>query len=249
MSSVSVGALQVGSDYTQLMANMIETLGERLRYGREAARLTQAEVAAEFGISRVSVLQWEKDETRPSPDKLPTLALLFNTTTDWLLSRTGTPPLQVPDAKVKPRVDRVPPALPAEDLVGAKDLPIYAAAMGGDGHTIITLDAVDWVKRPAVLQNVRGGYGIIIVSTSMIPAYWPGDTALVHPHLPPARDSDVILYHTPPDGREAEAIIKRLVGINDREWTLEQYQPARTFRESRADWPICHRVVGKYNAR
>lgn len=249
MSSGDVGALKVGSGYTSSMANMIETLGERLRYGREAARLTQSDVAAEFGISRVSVLQWEKDETKPSPDKLPILATLYNTTTDWLLSRIGNPPLVVPNAKIKAKADKVPPALPGEDLVGAKDLPIFAAAMGGDGHTIITLDPVDWVKRPAVLQNVRGGYGIIIVSTSMIPAYWPGDTALVHPHLPPARDTDVILYHTPPDGREAEAIIKRLVGMNDREWTLEQYQPARQFRESRADWPVCHRVVGKYNAR
>ncbi|TIU42131.1 MAG: helix-turn-helix transcriptional regulator, partial [Mesorhizobium sp.] len=56
--------------------------------------------------------------------------------------------------------------------------------------------------------------------------------------------------HTPPKERgDEEAIIKRLVGMNDRQWTLEQYRPAKTFSESRVDWPICHRVVGKYNAR
>lgn len=56
------------------------------------------------------------------------------------------------------------------------------------------------------------------------------------------------LYHTPPHGQEAEAIIKRLNGWNDREWDLEQWNPHRQFKEFRTEWPVCHRVVGKYEA-
>ena len=82
----------------------------------------------------------------------------------------------------------------------------------------------------------------------MSPAYEPGDMALVHPNLPPVRDKDVVLYHVPPGG-ESEAIIKRLVSFNDREWTLKQYNPGKEFTESRIEWAICHRVVGKYSAR
>ncbi|WP_246694193.1 S24 family peptidase [Mesorhizobium sp. M2E.F.Ca.ET.209.01.1.1] len=145
----------------------------------------------------------------------------------------------------KPRASRTP-IIPGDELVGGRDLPIYAAAMGGEGHMIVTFEAIDWVKRPAVLQNVRGGYGILVRGESMIPAYWPGDTALVNPHLQPARDSDAVFFHTPPKERcDEEAIIKRLVGMNDCEWTLEQYRPAKTFTESRVDWPICHRVSGE----
>jgi phage repressor protein C with HTH and peptisase S24 domain len=137
---------------------------------------------------------------------------------------------------------------PGSELVGSRDFPVFAAAMGGDGHVIVTFDAVEYVKRPAILEGVRDAYGILLTGESMVPAYWPGDMALVHPHLHPSRDTDVVLFHVPP-ANEAEAIIKRLVSFNDREWTLKQYNPADEFVESRADWTICHRVVGKYNAR
>lgn len=137
---------------------------------------------------------------------------------------------------------------PGSELVGARDFPIYAAAQGGEGHVIITFDPVEIVKRPAVLEGVRGAYGVLLTGSSMEPAYWPGDMALVHPHLPPARDTDVVLFHVPPHS-EAEAIIKRLTSFNDKEWRLKQYNPADDFIESRVEWSICHRVVGKYNAR
>lgn len=234
--------------YIQGMTNTIQTLGERLRYAREAAGLTQDDVAKAFNIRRVSVTQWEADKTRPALQRLPELADLLSTKVEWLLDAKGLPPLSIPRPAAGHR-EKIEGIIPGPELVGPKDLPIYAAAMGGDGHIIITFEPIDHVKRPAVLQNVSGGYGIMIRGESMVPAYWPGDTALVHPHLPPARDTDCIFYHTPPNGGEAEAIIKRLIGINDREWTLEQYRPAMVFKESRADWPICHRVVGKYNAR
>ncbi|WP_429807182.1 S24 family peptidase [Ensifer sp. B1-9] len=141
-----------------------------------------------------------------------------------------------------------PQIVPGEQLVGHRDLPIFAAAQGGDGHVIVTFDAVEYVKRPSVLEGVRGAYGIYLTGSSMIPAYEPGDMALVHPHLPPARDKDVVLYHVPP-ANDAEAIIKRLVSFNDREWTLRQYNPFLEFTESRVEWSFCHRVVGKYSAR
>lgn len=141
-----------------------------------------------------------------------------------------------------------PTIVPGKELVGNRDFPIYAAAMGGDGHTIITFDAIDYVKRPAILENVKDAYGVYIVGDSMEPAYEQGDMALVHPHLPPARGKDVILFHVPP-ANEAECIIKRLVGFNDLEWKLRQYNPAKDFTEYRASFPYCHRVVGKYSGR
>lgn len=137
---------------------------------------------------------------------------------------------------------------PAGHLVGHKNLPVYAAAMGGDGHVIVTFDAIDYVKRPAILETVRDAYSVYIVGESMIPAFRPGDLSLIHPHLPPSRETDVVLFHLPPEN-EAECMIKRLIGISDRNWRLEQYNEFKQFDASRADWPVCHRVVGKYSAR
>jgi phage repressor protein C with HTH and peptisase S24 domain len=157
-----------------------------------------------------------------------------------------------PEPIAPPRAKGFAPIItPGRDLVSnERSLPLYAAARGGDGHVIVTFEPIDYRKMPTILQGVKGGYGLLITGESMIPAYWPGDEALVNPNLPPQRDTDVILYHDPPqESGEAEAIVKRLVGINDREWTLEQYRPPSTFREARQEWPVCHRVVGKYNSR
>lgn len=246
LSTALVGAQKVRSNYNCGMAvQSIDTLGERIRYAREAAKLTQLQVATHFGISRVSVTQWESSTTKPDIERVAALADLLSTNVDWLLERKGHPPLAAPNVSTPPTK-----LIPGKELVGQKDMPVYAAAMGGDGHLIVTFDAIDYFKRPAVLQNVKGGYGILVKGDSMVPAYREGDTALVNPHLPPSRDTDVVLYHNPPKERgEAQAIIKRLVGMNDRDWKLEQYRPAREFTESRIDWAVCHRVVGKYNAR
>lgn len=141
-----------------------------------------------------------------------------------------------------------PQIVPGSELVGARDFPIYAAAEGGNGHLIVTFDPIEVVKRPAILEGVKGAYGLLVSGDSMEPAYDHGDMALVHPGLGPGRLVDVVLYDHPPDGN-AEAIIKRMVGWNEREWQLRQFNPAKDFPAFRADWPTCHRVVGKYARR
>lgn len=139
--------------------------------------------------------------------------------------------------------------IPGAKLVGAtKDLPVFVGAQGGDGHLVVTPDPVEYRKRPGPLEDVPNGYGLLIHGESMVPAYRPGQIALVNPNLPPARDEDVILFHLHADDNR-EVIIKHLIGFNAREWKLEQYNPAMDFTELRADWPICHRVVGRYNTR
>lgn len=144
---------------------------------------------------------------------------------------------------------RVASIIPGRDLtVLDKLMPVFSGAQGGTGKLIVSTEPIDRVKMPAFLENVSGAYGLLIDGGSMIPAFYPGDTALVNPHLRPQRGRNVILYHTPPNGQEAEAIIKQLNGWNDREWDLEQWSPALQFKEQRAEWPICHRVVGKYDA-
>lgn len=137
------------------------------------------------------------------------------------------------------------PGLPS---FGRRDLPVYAAAMGGDGHIVITFDPIEYHERPSYLEHVSDGYGVYIVGDSMVPAYRPGDIAYVNPRAPLLKDTDVVLFHNPPD-KEAECIIKQLNGWNDKAWTLEQFRPALEFEVDRIDWPICHRVMGRHNRR
>lgn len=230
---------------------LMQTIGSRIKIAREAKGLTQQQVADHFGIRRVSVTQWESDTTSPSVDRVGELAGMLGVPSEWLLTAAGPGPETSTRSALRSKGMK-PVIIPGDQLVHpSKRLPIYAAAMGGNGHSIVTFEEIDNVKMPTILENVRGGYGILITGDSMVPAYRPSDIGLVNPNLPPARDTDVILYHRPPawQSSEEEAIIKHLVGMNDREWRLEQYNPAQVFTEHRSDWPICHRVVGKYNAR
>lgn len=210
-------------------------------YGGEEA------LAAELGVGQSSINRWSHGKAIRSDGLFKLLALASRLPeTAALVSASGPPSLP-------PRPDDVfvPQAvIPGAELVGDKNFPVYAAAMGGDGHQIVTFDPIDFVKRPAILENVKGAYGVYIVGESMVPAYEPGDMALIHPHLPPARDKNVVLYHVPPSGNgEAEAIVKRLLRWNEREWFLLQYNPTKEFSEARSDWMVCHRIVGKYEAR
>ncbi len=157
------------------------------------------------------------------------------------------------EAEIEPQPKRRPDSFrpqitPGAELVTREALPIYAAAQGGDGHIIVTFDAVQHVKMPAILEGVKGAYGILVTGDSMDPEFRPGDMALINPHLHPMRDETHVFYDHPPDG-EAEAIVKRLLSWTADVWRLRQFNPPLDFEEAKVDWPTCHRVVGKYNRR
>lgn len=114
---------------------------------------------------------------------------------------------------------------------------------------IVTFDPVDYVKRPVDLESVRDAYAILIVGNSMEKAYRDGDMALVNPLLQPKADEVHVFYDHDPVQGTAESMIKNLLSWNDRKWRLEQFNPEKKFDVDRVDWPICHRVTGKYNRR
>ena len=63
----------------------METLGVRLRKLRNDKRLTQQQLGELTGVSKTSVIYWEKDENIPKHESLVALASALNTTTAYLL--------------------------------------------------------------------------------------------------------------------------------------------------------------------
>jgi SOS-response transcriptional repressor LexA len=144
-----------------------------------------------------------------------------------------------------------PPAprpIPADELVGQADLPIYGSAQGGPSGMIMHPDAIERVRRPAPLTGVAKGFGVYVVGDSMSPAYEHGDLILVHPGRPPRRGDDVLLLQHEPDG-DVAALVKRLIRWTQKSWHLEQFNPRREFDLPRAAWQEVHVIVGKYNRR
>ena len=93
------------------------TLGERLKYNRTKADLTQREVNKTTGINYKTLSNWENDVSKPSPDDLIILANTYNVTTDYLLGLSDQPQGHQTDspaaARQQPQIQ--PDTLPPEE--------------------------------------------------------------------------------------------------------------------------------------
>lgn len=207
------------------------SIAENVRRLREAKEWSQEDLARESRTSQTTVYNIESGETLRSKF-LPRIAAALGV------------PLSEIDEELQPGASARP--IPRVALVGEADLPVYASTEGGEGQIIVSNDIVDRVRRPTPLLHVREGYGVIITGTSMVPAFRPGEIALVHPMLPPRVEDAVILF----DRERARSSIKEYRGETAVLWKLRRYQPKEEdFTLRRADWPTVHTVVGKYSRR
>lgn len=69
----------------------METLGMRLKQLRKENRITQQQLADAIGVSKTSVIYWEKDENLPKHESLMALARVLKTTPEWLLDGVAVP--------------------------------------------------------------------------------------------------------------------------------------------------------------
>lgn len=58
---------------------------QKLKELREENKLLQKQLAAELGVSQVTIARWETASREPSFDDLIKIAKYFNVTTDYLL--------------------------------------------------------------------------------------------------------------------------------------------------------------------
>ena len=65
------------------------TFGDRMAGAREAAGMTQAQLARRLGVRLQTVTAWENDQSEPRANKLQMLAGLLNVSIKWLLTGEG----------------------------------------------------------------------------------------------------------------------------------------------------------------
>lgn len=70
------------------------TLGKRINAARKRLRpkLTQAALGERFGITVQAVSAWERDDTRPEPEKFVALAKELKVPLEWLMAGEGAVP-------------------------------------------------------------------------------------------------------------------------------------------------------------
>jgi DNA-binding XRE family transcriptional regulator len=131
------------------------------------------------------------------------------------------------------------------------DVPLYASNLTvGEGVMSITAEPVGRAPSPAMFAAVRGAYAVLVSTPTMIPAYEPGDTILVHPHLPAEDHKDVLLRCDLNGAPGADSILARLVSHTRTHWMVREHAAtpkAKPRSVARKAYPHCHRVVGSFN--
>jgi transcriptional regulator with XRE-family HTH domain len=208
------------------------SIGENVRKLREAASLSQDELASAAKTTQSTIDRIERDEVANSRF-LPRIAGVLRVSLAELDESYATGA----DAPVRPVLP------PVAQIGGDRDFPIYTAAEGGPGEIIRSVDPVDWWPRPIEVLRVKGAYGMYVVGESMAPDFEPGQVAVINPNMPFVSNKPYIFYAD--KAGEPRATIKRLRRATPDTWYVTQHNPKHDFTLSRGLWTIAHRVVGR----
>lgn len=221
--------------YPVVMGDSEERLGRLIARRRQQRSLSQEALGQLVGAGQSTVDRIESGNYKRMPSVMPKV-----------LATLG-----IPMSEMDPTLVQSPGGewnRPAAMLVGVRNFPVHAAAAAGGGSVIISTEPVDYVERPAPLAQVRDGYGVLVTLDSMVPEFRPGDTLLVHPHLPPERGEACVFYADDGHGTVL-ATVKSFVRSTSAQWFVEQWNPPKKFTLDRKKWQKAHRVVGKYSRR
>lgn len=147
------------------------SLGDRIRARRSAIGLTQEKLAAQCGVSRAAVAQWEAGVTRPSLDNLVKAADTLNVWLSWLTvgdqSLPGTPNPFAPASPFR--------GVPVIDYVQAGRWGAEGTILEGPGGEVIPAD-------PEISQRA---FALVIRDNSMAPDFSEGDKIILDPDVTP----------------------------------------------------------------
>jgi len=214
----------------------IGTIGENVRRLREAAGMSQDDLATAAKTTQSTIDRIERDEVSNSrflPRIAGALRVDLSALDESYAAGTAPPPASLP---------------PVADGYGPKDFRIFSAAEGGPGEIIRSVEPVDWWPRPIEVQQVKGAYGMYIVGESMVPEFRPGHVAVINPNLPHVGDKPYIFYAETESGvvRATVKLLRRQTGDH---WHVTQHNPPdgqkHDFTLSKKLWREAHRIVGR----
>ncbi len=70
-------------------SDKVATFGDRMAWAREAAGLTQPDLARRLGVKLVTIQGWEEDRAEPRANRLQMMAGMLNVSLRWLLTGQG----------------------------------------------------------------------------------------------------------------------------------------------------------------
>ncbi len=146
--------------------------------------------------------------TNPRSDTIHALATALGTNSAWLISGEG-PEDQTPVTK-------------NQTATSGGSIPILGKAAGSIlGAEILSESAVDYLRVPSNVLNMKDAYALWVDGISMIPKFEPGEPIIGAPHRP-VRPNDFVIAQVYQNGSLA-ALVKRFVSKNEHRIKLQQF--------------------------
>jgi len=155
------------------------TLGTRIKWRRDALGLSQQDIADKVGVNRVSVSQWERDDTSPKGTNAQKLAAALSVSYDWLFTGKGSPE----QSNVEPAVLPVGQRIPVISYVQAGQWREMCETSAFDGN-------VEFVQ--AGTDTGPMAFALWLTGESMLPQFKEGDLIIVDPDVQPSPGDFVV---------------------------------------------------------
>ena len=206
----------------------MDHLGTRLKQLRKNKNITQQKLAELIGVSKTSIIYWEKGDNLPKHDSLITLGKVLGVSPTYLMQGKAVDNLEEDTSYIVP--NRFIPLLS------------WQQANQEDSLKNINADHKNWLA--AHPNMTKGCYALGVLGESMLPEFRPHDYLYVTTDLEsqPLKTGDFVIVQTQD---HQEALFKRLIIETDGMFlqVLNEKWPQQTIPLT-ASFKIVAKVVG-----
>lgn len=214
----------------------METLGFRLKTLRKKKKLTQQQIADAIGVSKTSVIYWEKDDNLPKHESLIALAMILGVDTNYLLYGKS-------QSSLDNNID-----LSQKISLEGRPVPVISWVQAGAWTGIDCVpegtEFEEWL--PPNKDCGPRGYALVVKGLSMFPKFEPEDRIYVNPDIQTfdLQTDDLVIVSCAGD---SEATFKKLIieGGNKYLQPLNPDWPEQIIKLTE-DCRLVGKVVGLY---
>jgi len=226
------------------------SLAMRIQVRLQELGLSERQASLKAGLSDSYLRNIrEGKSSAPRIDTLKKIALVLDTTPDWLMSgeRVEESTTTVSKADEDPYQGLAEPtnAVISDALVlPNRRLPVYGQAVGGvDGEFPMNGTMLFDVLCPPQLSEVAEAYAVIITGDSMYPRYEDGEIAFIDPTRRVRRGDYVVAQILMDEFSPPHAYVKKFIRHDASVLVLEQFNPPKELRFAHAQVVSVHFVA------
>lgn len=235
------------------MADDLEPdVGTQVRLLREAAGLSQGQLAEMAATNQQTVQRIEAGKTENSKATPKLLAVLKSIELRTEASHSDiirAYMTQLDTQNIKKEIRRKQSSIEdgVERITLGNNYILNFSSEIEPGLILIRPDRQTNFKLPDLAPQPDRMIALYVPTSDMEPEYEPGDIIFADTMSPPIPNVSCIFHNNASESKIAT--IKRLVSSTKDDWHVKSWSPNKDITLSKSDWPVCVRIVGKFSRR